>query len=209
VYTNGGFPNSLVRGTDGNLYGTTMSGGMNGGGTFFKFTTNGVINTLHSFAGGDDGVSPQGGLALGSDGNFYGSAQTGGTNSTGIIIRITPSGVVSRLYTFVGPGPNDGGAARYGLIAGSDGGFYGTTLGGGTSDQGTIFKITTNGGFTRLYSFTGGSDGRNPIGRLVQGSDGNFYGATVGGGSTNDFGTVFRFSHNGVLTSLYWFTGGS
>src|SRR5262249_55416245 len=91
---------------------------------------------------------------------------------------------------------------------GSDGSFYGITISGGTSGKGTIFKLTTNGTYTTLYSFTGGSDGRNPIGRLVQGNDGNFYGTTVGGGSTNDYGTVFRLGPEG-FTSLHWFTGGS
>jgi uncharacterized repeat protein (TIGR03803 family) len=182
-----------------------MSGGMYGGGTFFRFSTSRVITTLHSFSGGDDGASPQGGLVLASDGNFYGSAQTGGTNPVGIIFRTTPSGVVSRLYTF--HGTSDGGSASYGFIQGSDGSFYGITIGGGTSNKGTIFKLTTDGVLTTLYSFTGGGDGRNPIGRLTQGSDGNFYGTTVGGGSTNDYGTVFRFSPDGVFTSLYWFRG--
>ena len=93
-----------------------------------------------------------------------------------------------------------------GLVHGSDGNFYGTTYNGGTNgDNGTVFKISTNGALTSLYSLTGGNDGAYPEGELVQGSDGYFYGTTFGGG----WGTVFKISTNGALTSLYSFTGGN
>jgi uncharacterized repeat protein (TIGR03803 family) len=95
------------------------------------------------------------------------------------------------------------------LVQGSDGYIYGTTGGGGTNDNGIVFKISTNGAFTSLYSFTGGNDGSGPNG-LVQGRDGNFYGTTVGGGTyTNQYGqgqgTVFKISPNGALTTLHSF----
>jgi uncharacterized repeat protein (TIGR03803 family) len=93
------------------------------------------------------------------------------------------------------------------LIQGPDNNFYGTTVAGGWG-YGTIFAVTTNGLVTTLYSFTGGVDGANPQAGLVQGADGNFYGTTQGGGS-NSFGTVFQLSTNGLLTTLYSFTGGS
>jgi uncharacterized repeat protein (TIGR03803 family) len=92
-------------------------------------------------------------------------------------------------------------------VQGSDGNFYGTTSGGGTYGQGTVFKISANGALNSLYSFTGTNDGAIPNG-LVQGSDGNFYGTTSGGGTYGQ-GTVFKISTNGVLTSLYSFTGGN
>ena len=79
-------------------------------------------------------------------------------------------------------------------MQGSDGNFYGTThYGGGTNGNGTVFKISTNGALTSLYSFTGGNDGANPVAGLVQGSDGNFYGTTSGGGQ-GGAGTVFRLT---------------
>ena len=78
-------------------------------------------------------------------------------------------------------------------MQGSDGSFYGTTIGGGTSNAGTVFQISTNGAFTSLYSFTGGNDGANPYAGLVQGSDGYFYGTTVNGGQGGG-GTVFRLT---------------
>src|SRR5208282_1721301 len=95
-----------------------------------------------------------------------------------------------------------------GLVQGSDGDFYGTTEAGGKYGSGTVFKITTNGALTSLYSFTGTNDGANPYAGLVQGSDGIFYGTTYNGG-TNNSGTVFQITTNGALTSLYSFTGGN
>jgi uncharacterized repeat protein (TIGR03803 family) len=93
------------------------------------------------------------------------------------------------------------------LVQGIDGNFYGTTSGGGTNDAGTVFRISTNGTLTTLYSFTGGSDGANPIAGLVEGGYGTFYGTTSGGCTNGGQGTVFKISTNGALTSLYSFTG--
>jgi uncharacterized repeat protein (TIGR03803 family) len=90
-------------------------------------------------------------------------------------------------------GTNDGANPYAGLVQGSDGNFYGTTEAGGTNNAGTVFKISTNGALTSLYSFTGTNDGANPYAGLVQGNDGYFYGTTYGGG-TNGYGTVFRLS---------------
>jgi uncharacterized repeat protein (TIGR03803 family) len=97
------------------------------------------------------------------------------------------------------------------LLQGDDGGLYGTTSGGGTNNFGTVFRITTNGNFTSLYSFTGGSDSLNPQAPLVKGNDGNFYGTTYGGQGafSNTFGTVFKISPSGELTTLHTFAGGT
>jgi uncharacterized repeat protein (TIGR03803 family) len=108
------------------------------------------------------------------------------------------------LYSFTGG--NDGENPIAGLVQANDGNLYGTTSYGGTNFDGTIFRITTNGVLTPLYSFTGGHDGAEPRGGLVQASDGYLYGTTANGG-TNDDGTVFRITTNGVLTPLYSFTG--
>src|SRR5262249_53451553 len=86
----------------------------------------------------------------------------------------------------------------------SDGNFYGTTAYGGTNNSGTVFRISTSGALSSLYSFSG-NDGAGPNG-LVQGSDGNFYGTTYGGGM-NGVGTVFKISTSGALSSLYSFSG--
>src|ERR1039458_2844100 len=81
---------TLEQGTNGQLYGTTYNGGSKGLGTFFEITTSGTLTLLHSFAGGvTDGENPTGGLTLGTDGNFYGTTQMGGTNSQGTVFKMT------------------------------------------------------------------------------------------------------------------------
>jgi len=141
----------------------------------------------------------------GSDGYFYCTTFTGGTSGNGCVFKISASGAFTSLYSFTGGA--DGANPLAGLFQGSDGSFYGTTIQGGMYYYGTVFKISASGAFTNLYSFTGGADGANPAGGLVQGSDGNFYGTTSRGG--NGYGTVFNISASGALTSLYGFTGGN
>jgi uncharacterized repeat protein (TIGR03803 family) len=177
----------LVQGSDGYFYGTT--GG--DGGTVFKISTNGVLTTLYSFTLGYDGGDPNG-LVQGGDGYFYGTTYSGtGPSGSGTVFKISTNGVLATIYSF--KGGNDGGGPEAGLVQGSDGNFYGTTSGGGAGGFGTVFKISTNGALTTLYSFTGGNDGALPVAALVQGSDGNFYGTTSAGGA-GGAGTVFRLT---------------
>ena len=122
----------------------------------------------------------------GSDGYFYGTTEHGGTNDYGTVFKISTNGVLTSLYSFARSGTMMEPAMAdpmAGLVQGSDGYFYGTTQGGGTSGYGTVFKISTNGGLTTLYSFTGANDGAYPYAALVQGSDGYFYGTTANGGT--------------------------
>jgi uncharacterized repeat protein (TIGR03803 family) len=140
----------------------------------------------------------------GRDGNFYGTTRQGGTNNSGTVFKISSDGALTSLYSF--GSANSGYFPQTGLVQGSDGYLYGTTADGGSNNDGTVYKISTTGTLTTLHSFTYGNDGGTPWAGLVQGSDGYFYGTTVGGG-TNDNGTVFKISTNGVLTSLYSFTG--
>jgi uncharacterized repeat protein (TIGR03803 family) len=178
-----------------------------------------VSNTtiLYSFAGGSsDGAGPEAGLILGSDGNFYGTTEFGGASGDGTVFQITPSGTETVLYSFAG-GSSDGEGPEAGLIQGSDGNFYGTTIGGGTNNDGTVFKLTPSGTETVLHFFAGGDDGVGPRAGLIQGSDGNFYGTTYQGGSSNgiyqggssNLGTVFQITPSGTETVLYPFAGGS
>ena len=102
----------------------------------------------------------------------------------------------TNLYSF-GSSSNDGSEPEAGLVQGSNGNFYGTTLGGGTYNNGTVFRIGPGGSYTNLYSFWWSpNDGSEPLAGLVQGSDGNLYGTTIQGGAYG-YGTVFRINPSG------------
>jgi uncharacterized repeat protein (TIGR03803 family) len=197
----------LVQGTNGNFYGTTFEGGSNGYGTTFRMTSTSAVTFLYSFDDGVDGANPYAGLMQGSDGNFYGTAYEGGSNSAGSVFKMTTSGAVASLYGFTGG--NDGGYPYAGVIQGRDGNFYGTTIADGASGFGTVFCLTTNGTLTTLVSFNEANGGLPQAG-VIQGLDGNLYGATSEGGS-NGYGTVFCVTTNGTLTTLFSFdsTNGS
>jgi uncharacterized repeat protein (TIGR03803 family) len=200
----------LIQATDGNLYGTTYYGGANNAGTVFKITPSGTLTTLHSFAG-TDGKYPLAALVQATDGNFYGTTDGGGAAGGGTIFKITPSGALTTLYSFCSQsGCADGGGPQASLVQASDGNFYGTTYGGGTNNDGTVFKITPSGTLTTLHSFSG-ADGANPYAGLIQATDGNFYGTTFAGGysycALQGCGTIFKITTSGTLTTLYWFSG--
>src|ERR1043165_4890642 len=112
--------------------------------------------------------------------------------------------IITTLHSFQSP---IGGAQPNTLVLGKDGNLYGTTYAGGTAGHGTIFRFTTNGVLTILYSFDGADSGARPWAPPVQGSDGHFYGATSKGG-TSDAGTVYKFTLDGVLTSFHSFYHG-
>ena len=195
---------ALVRGTDGFFYGTAPAGGSNGTGTVFRLGTDGALTVLHSFAdtddnnGNADGATPTAALVLGTDGFFYGVAQSGGSAGLGTVFKIGTDGSFTTLYNF---GAADGNNPVAALVLGSDGNFYGTTLNGGASDLGTVFQITPGGAYKTLVSF-GGSNGNAPSGALVAGDDGGFYGTTRYGGA-NGLGTVFRVDTAGNLGTVY------
>ena len=199
----------LVQATNGNLYGTTESGGASSAGTVFKITSTGTLTTLYSFcsqAGCPDGQFPLASLVQGIDGNLYGTTFFGGgIVDAGTIFKITPSGALTTLYSFCSQSVCTDGSDPSGLVQSTDGNFYGTTREGGLNDYGTVFRITPTGTLTTLHSFGSQStDGIYPYAGLVQATDGNFYGTTyVGGG--NSSGTVFRIKPNGTLTTLYAF----
>jgi uncharacterized repeat protein (TIGR03803 family) len=126
--------------------------------------------------------------------------------------------VASRAQTFTSlrifNGSNGNGPGSS-LVQGTNGNFYGTTGQGGAHKEGNIFEITPTGEITTLYRFCAASgcpDGAGPVGALVQGSNGNFYGTTYGGGSgihcpanSGGCGTVFEITPKGMLTTLYNF----
>jgi uncharacterized repeat protein (TIGR03803 family) len=170
----------------------------------FTVTTNGALTTLASFAR-TNGANPEGVLIPGPNGNFYGTTYFGGSNNAGTVIQITPNGAVTTLVNFAGTnGQNPAGS----LILGTNGNFYGTTVNGGSNDYGTVFEVTTQGVLTTLHSFTYGNDGAFPYAGLTEGTNGNFYGTSEGGG-VDQYGTVFQITANGGFTALYSFTDGS
>jgi len=222
--TNGWFPyGGMIVGSDGVLYGTTYEGGTNNTGALFRLTTDGTFTSFDPFPAyvSDAGRSvngtggyPYAGLALGADGGLYGVASSGGTNATGTFFRTTTNGVLAVPFTFANLGTNAAGstvdtnttgAAPEGrLVLAADGNFYGTSHGGGSQGKGTVFRLTTNGIFTKLVELNG-TNGANPEAGLTAGGDGNFYGVTYFGGANNN-GSIFRITTNGSLASLYSFS---
>jgi len=208
--TDGGLPSApLVQGADGNLYGTTVAGGSNGVGAIFKITPSGTLTTLYSFCpqiGCPDGEEPTAALVQATNGDLYGTTETGGANSGGTIFEITPGGALTTLYNFcTQSGCTDGSSPFAGLIQATNGNFYGTTYNGGASGNGTIFKITQTGTLTTLHSFCAQSGcTANPYAGLVQAANGDFYGTTYNGGSRHR-GAIFKITPSGTLTTLYNF----
>lgn len=184
----------LVMDSYGNLYGTTLNGGV-GYGTVFELDTTNTLTTLYYFFGGSDGAYPLSSLIIDQFGFFYGTTQQGGGYGCGgygcgTVYTIDPTGPSGEvLYSFAG-GPADG-ASPYGALA-FDAAYdlFGATYGGGTSGNGIVFELL--GGTTELvlHNFDGYPDGVNPVGGLVLGLDGHFYGTTVGGGVSHR-GTVY------------------
>jgi uncharacterized repeat protein (TIGR03803 family) len=205
---------------DGYLYGTTALGGANGSGTVFKMTTNGVLTTMFSFdalvsspigSTNISGAEPYAGLTWGPDNNLYGTTFIGGMKADGTAFKITPNGEFTLLTNFVG---SNGVGPQATMTPGPDGCMYGTTLNGGIyGDQGTVFKLTPDGALITLVSFDDTLTGAAPEAGVVFGPDGYLYGTTTDGGTnlTDSWGTVFRVTTNGVLTTMAEFcqTNGS
>jgi uncharacterized repeat protein (TIGR03803 family) len=226
----GWFPQAgLVQGPDGNFYGVASEGGtggiecadttgLSGCGTVFKLTKSGTLTVLHSFCGGNgcgtlttDGALPTGRLVFGANGYLYGTTQEGGLAeglyNQGTIFRITRAGSYEILHLFTGAAKTgDGENPTAGLTFASNGDFYGTTEFGGASGYGTVFKMSPAGTVTVLHSFADNDpNGQQPIGALVQSSDGDLYGTCYAGGA-NGWGTVFRISLSGTFHKLYDFS---
>lgn len=262
-------PALLSQGPDGELYSTIQSNGTYNSGSVYKMTTAGGYSAVYSFCaeGGHclvTGNDPWGGVTLGTDGNFYGTTFTGGACNGGVgtIFKVTPAGSWTKLWDFTTTvacnghsGLLDEGApyyapfqatdgnfygvdegvysGTYGVFykitpkgaltafpfdltdaaipniptQGTDGNFYGTAQAGGGAacNCGTVYKATAGGKITKLHTFTGyPTDGARPIGALVQGSDGDFWGTTYEGGANNE-GTIFKISASGSYTLVYSF----
>ncbi len=216
--TDGSYPfGGVVQALDGNLYGTTYSGGTANDGTVFKVTPGGTFTSLHSFDGTDGAdLFDQTGLVQGSNGNLYGTTLGGGANSRGTVFKITTKGKLTTLYSFCAlEGCTDASQPYDGLVLGTNGELYGTTDFGGANSYGSIFSISTGGKLKTIYSFcpkSGCTDGARPTAGLIQASNGDFYGTTEAGGANKNSdcavegcGTIFKVTASGALTTLYSF----
>ena len=206
----GAYP-ELVQAADGTLYGTGYFGGDQDAGTVFSIKPTGqfAFAALHTFAT-SDGLAPATGLALGSDGDFYGLTAGGGAGSAGTAFRISAGGAFTTLHSFVAA--QEGAYAYLGkLVQAADGNFYGANQQGGPAGFGTLFRMTPAGQVSVLHAFAGGAaDGATPRGGMMLASDGFLYGTTLCGGvarKTNGCGgTLYRLNpRNGVTNLIYRF----
>jgi uncharacterized repeat protein (TIGR03803 family) len=213
--TNGASPQGFALAEkDGDLYGATEGGGQYGQGLLFKLTPTGTFTPLYNFcpeSGCADGSGP-GGLLLATNGEFYGSSFGGRAFGYGTIFEFTGEGAPTTIHSF---DDTDGTGFIY-LMQGSGGFIYGMASYGGNLAEcfapgcGTVFKIALNGNqFSLLYTFcsemTDCPDGAIPYDALAQGTNGDYYGATWGGGGRSDGGTLFRMTPNGEFRTIYRF----
>jgi uncharacterized repeat protein (TIGR03803 family) len=220
----GGGPRAgVIRDAEGNLYGTTYTGGTSGGaarfGVVYKLDTTGKETVLYNFCSimpdCTDGGFPESGVIRDSAGNLYGAASSGGPGHSGVVYKLDTTRKYTVLYGFTGA---DGGSPNGGLIRDSAGNLYGTTYSGGTANAGTVFKLDSANQETVLYSFTGGADGATPDAGVIRDAAGNLYGTTYAGGGgpchqgtaqPTGCGVVFKLNPGGQETVLYGFTGGT
>jgi len=208
---NGAAPRAaLVRDGAGNLYGTTMYGGVKSRacsandqricGVVFKLDPAGKKETvLYKFKGWPDGEFPgYGPLVSDGAGSWVSTTSDGGTYTYGTVFRMDSLPLRSNLHSFAGQ-PGDGQNSGAGVIRDAAGNLYGVAA-GGSNENGTVFKIDTNGVETLLYNFTGGADGSGSGSVLIADSAGNLYGTIIGGGSYKGMcgglgcGVVFELS---------------
>lgn len=193
-----------IEGIDANFYGTTAGGSTTSDyGSVYKITPSGTFTTLHTFAN-IDGASPYAPLLQGTDGYFYGTTFSGGTAGVGTIFRISSAGAFKTLLNFDGGSFSNGGHPYGPLIQGSDGNFYGSAATGGFEDAGVAFQVTPSGVLSVLRSFVGAGDGANPVGGVVQATDGNIYGTNTSYGDDGE-GVIFLTSPSGAFAVLYAF----
>jgi uncharacterized repeat protein (TIGR03803 family) len=173
----------------GNLYGITSFGGANNVGVVYKLTHSGSSWTetvLYTFQGSEDGQNPVAGVTLDQAGNLYGATFLGGANNGGTLYKLSPSGggyTFTLLYSFAG------GGGPYNTLTLANGDLYGATNRDGTFSDGSVFKLTPNGNgwsFSDLYDFTGANDGGVPYGGVAVDAEGDVFGTTSLGGSSND-----------------------
>jgi uncharacterized repeat protein (TIGR03803 family) len=183
----------VIRDSAGNLYGTTFNGGPNNAGTVFKVDPSGKETILHAFTI-SDGARVFAGLVRDNVGNLYGATEGGGPSGAGEVFKLDPSGNLTTLYTFCSQSGCADGVAPFGtLIRDGAGNLYGTTVAGGDTFNGTVYKLDTSGNLTVLHSFNGTSDGAQVLTGLTSDNAGNLYGTASFGGAYG-YGTVYKIA---------------
>lgn len=222
VRSHGAHPAAAVIDVKGTLYGTTYDGGSSRNGTAYRLSAAGKETVLHTFHGGSDGAHPWAGLTD-VNGTLYGTTYDGGSSDYGTVYSISTTGVEKVLHSFSG-GSFDGAYPVAGLID-VNGTLYGTTRGGGGTEQcsvfsiigcGTVYSISRTGSEKVLHAFTSRPDGADPVAGLLD-VKGTLYGTTRTGGANQcdtaygsaPCGTVYSVSTTGVEKVLYSFRGGT
>jgi uncharacterized repeat protein (TIGR03803 family) len=204
---------TLIQAADGNFFGTTYSGGTGNLGTIFKMTPSGVLTTLYDFCpvpqNCTSSAQPVAGLIQGSDGNFYGTTEWGGTTGNGTVFQLTPNGVLTTLYSFCSESRCEDGARPYApLVEASNGIFYGTTEWQGRGGGGTVFSISRAGAFKVVYQLCKTGCPYFPYAALIQATDGNLYGMSSQGGLGDpSYGATFEIVPSGIVTTVQNFDG--
>ncbi len=186
----GSFVVSVTQASDGTLYGSAASGGAFGCGTVFQITTSGSLLWYYSFPCGRGGFQPIA-SSQASDGNFYGVTAGGAlaNGSDAAVFTVDSQHNVKVLYNF-GASRTDGMSPQAGVTEGTDGNLYGTTEFGGKFNQGTLYQVSKTGTYRQLYGFSDKVGGKQPVGSLLQDTNGTFYGTASLGGK-NSIGTVY------------------
>jgi len=182
----GVFAQSIIQAFDGNLLVTSLEGGTNNNGTIVELSKAGKVLSTYKFPGGVGGSLPMA-LVAGSDGNYYGVTNSGGQTTGfgyGTVFRYTPQGTVTILYALNSPGTTGDGTYPFGIVQASDGFLYGTTTAGGANNLGSLFRISTSGAYTSLYSANAAIG--DPYGAPMQDTNGLIYMAAIYDGPTNN-----------------------
>jgi uncharacterized repeat protein (TIGR03803 family) len=216
----GALPKAAPIESNGNLFGTTASGGATNEGTVFEISSGGTETVLYSFCSQQncaDGARPTAGIIMDKTGSLYGATSKGGnagcSDGCGTIFKLAPGGTETVLYSFCSQAKCADGADPVTPLILKGGNLYGTTETGGAGNKGTVFEISSTGTETVLYSFCGQedcTDGAQPEAGVIMDKAGNLYGTTNAGGNADAYcrrgcGTVFELAVNGSETVLYSF----
>jgi len=213
---------SLIRDGAGNIYSTTNGGGNDsdcsagdppGCGVVFKLDGAGTETVLYTFTGGTDGAVPFAGLIRGAKGNLYGTTSSGGGGilPAGTVFKLDNTGQMTVLHSFCSAANCADGNTPYAGVIRHAGSLYGTTVGGGVSSSGVVFKLDPAGNETALYTFCPNgncTDGMSPN-AVIRDKESNLYGTTTFGGGVSNSGVVFKLDPTGTETVLHSFAGGA